>query len=590
MKRTPADEGLIETLRSIVGRRHILTGTRRTERYRKGFRSGEGDALAVVFPGSLLEQWDILQACVATDAVIIMQAANTGLTEGSTPTAGDYGRPVVIINTLRMDRIDLIDGGRQIISFPGGTLFKLEAMLKPLGRQPHSVIGSSCIGASIVGGISNNSGGALIKRGPAYTELALYARVDERGILQLVNNLGISLGSSPEEILGRLDRKEYGPEHVRHDGLAASDGGYADRIRDVDADSPARFNADVRCLREASGSAGKLSIFAVRLDTFAVEGPEQIFYIGTEEPEVLTHIRRHILSSFEELPVAGEYIHRDAFDITRRYGKDTFLMIDKLGTGMMPRFFALKGRIDATLNKVPFLPKNLADRILQAAADIWPEVLPRRLVEYRDRYSHHLMLKMSGKGVEEASTFLNWYFEQNEQSARGGWFLCTEDEGRKAFLHRFAAAGAAIRYATVSNQAEDMVALDIALPRNAKQWAEMLPQALQDKCLTRLYYGHFFCHVFHQDYVIRKGVDPQTCKDELLAHIEARGAEYPAEHNVGHIYKAKPALADFYKTLDPTNTFNPGVGKMSKFKFFCCDCDAENRAAAELASATGRLR
>jgi D-lactate dehydrogenase len=74
---------------------------------------------------------------------------------------------------------------------------------------------------------------------------------------------------------------------------------------------------------------------------------------------------------------------------------------------------------------------------------------------------------------------------------------------------------------------------------------EALPQLLQDKCLARLYCGHFFCHVFHQDYVIRKGVDPKACKDELLAHFHSRGTEYPAEHNVGHIDKAKPPLADF---------------------------------------------
>ena len=44
------------------------------------------------------------------------------------------------------------------------------------------------------------------------------------------------------------------------------------------------------------------------------------------------------------------------------------------------------------------------------------------------------------------------------------------------------------------------------------------------------------------------------------------GAEYPAEHNVGHEYLAKPILSDFYKKLDPTNFFNPGVGQTSKNK------------------------
>ena len=87
-----------------------------------------------------------------------MQAANTGLTGGSTPAApsseaGGYDREVVIVSTLRMDRIRLLGGGRQALCFPGATLHRLEWMLKPLGREPHSVIGSSCIGASVMGGV-----------------------------------------------------------------------------------------------------------------------------------------------------------------------------------------------------------------------------------------------------------------------------------------------------------------------------------------------------------------------------------------------------------------------------------------------------
>lgn len=53
---------------------------------------------------------------------------------------------------------------------------------------------------------------------------------------------------------------------------------------------------------------------------------------------MLTEIRRHILAKFEHLPVAGEYMHRDIYDIAEQYGKDTFLMIDKLGTDKMPFF------------------------------------------------------------------------------------------------------------------------------------------------------------------------------------------------------------------------------------------------------------
>lgn len=74
------------------------------------------------------------------------------------------------------------------------------------------------------------------------------------------------------------------------------------------------------------------------------------------------------------------------------------------------------------------------------------------------------------------------------------------------------------------------------------------------------------CHVLHQDYIVRKGVDIKALKAQMLELLEKRGAEYPAEHNVGHLYKAKPDLADFYKSFDPTNSMNPGIGKMSKKK------------------------
>ena len=52
----------------------------------------------------------------------------------------------------------------------------------------------------------------------------------------------------------------------------------------------------------------------------------------------------------------------------------------------------------------------------------------------------------------------------------------------------------------------------------------------------------------------------------MLKLLHARGAEYPAEHNVGHLYEAKPALREHYRRLDPTNSFNPGIGKTSRKK------------------------
>lgn len=558
------DQGFISDLRRIVGRRHVLTDRRATERYRRGFRSGEGEAEAVVRPGTLVEFWRVLNACVTGDRIVIMQAANTGLTEGSTPS-GSYDRPVVLINTRRMNRIDLLEQGRQVLSFPGATLFALENLLAPLQREPHSVIGSSCIGASIIGGVCNNSGGALVERGPVYTELSLFARITGNGRLELVNNLGLDLGEEPEEILSRLDSGDYRRDPLPSNARASRDD-YPDRVRDIDADTPARFNADPSGLHEASGCAGKLAVFAVRLDTFPKAEQVQSFYIGTPDAATLGRLRRALLSDLTALPVSAEYMHRDAFDLSAEYGKDTVMMIDRLGTSRLPGFFALKGSFDAFAKRVPFLPRNLSDRVLQRASSLRRRILPDRLIEWRDRYPHHLILQARNAGVAETRDLLTRFFAAES----GAFFECTPREAKLASLNRFAAAGAAVRYQAIhADRCEGVLALDIALRRNDAEWFETLPPHLTERLEKTIYYGHFLCHVLHQDYVVKKGEDMAEIKAEMLRILDQRGAEYPAEHNVGHLYAAKPELARFYRDLDPTNSMNPGIGKMSKCRNYC---------------------
>lgn len=554
---------LINELKVLVGKAYTLTDNAKIQPYSKGFRFGFGDAMAVVRPATLLEIWQVLQACTKADVIVIMQAANTGLTGGSTPDGNDYDRPIAIVNTMRINQIQLIDDARQIIGFPGSTLFGLEDVLAPYGREPHSVIGSSCIGASIVGGICNNSGGALVQRGPAYTELSLFAEVDKKGALVLVNNLGIDLGSTPEEILTKLEEQRYTKAEIKHSEKRASDNEYHERVRQIDEDTPARFNNDGRRLHEASGCAGKLAVFAVRLDTYPIPKRQQVFYIGTNDPEVLAQIRRDILSGFKSLPVSGEYLHRDCYDASKKYGKDTFIVIDKFGSKYIPALFLIKRKVDRIADKFKFLPNKISDRMMQYLSYLWPNHLPDKMEAYREQYEHHWILEMSDQGVDEAKTYLDTFF----QSHQGNYFECTPQEGEKAILHRFVAGGAVGRYQAMhSKELGAIMTMDIAFPRNEQDWFETLPPEIDDLIAVKLYYGHLFCHVMHQNYILKKGVDAKALKQKLLALFDARGAEYPAEHNVGHEYVAKPALKAFYKKLDPTNTFNPGIGKTSKLK------------------------
>lgn len=163
-------------------------------------------------------------------------------------------------------------------------------------------------------------------------------------------------------------------------------------MRDISATTPARYNADPRRLYEASGSAGKLAIFALRIDTFQADDETQVFYIGSNDPEELESIRRDMLSTFENLPIAGEYMHRSAYDLSRRYGKDLFLFLQTFGTDKIPLAFSIKSRFDGITEKLR-LGSAISDRLLQFVTGLLPDHLPIRLNSFRDGYEHHLLLK-----------------------------------------------------------------------------------------------------------------------------------------------------------------------------------------------------
>ena len=271
-------------LSNLVGKENLLLLQKEIKPFATGIRVGKGKAEAVIFPISLLQIWQILKIALKNNLIIIMQAANTGLTGGSTPDGENYDRKILIINTLKIDKIIYLNNSKQIIAFAGSALYKLEELLEKENRSPHSIIGSSCIGASIVGGVCNNSGGNLLKRGPAFTELSIFAKIDKNGELKLVNNLEVNLGDTPEEILTNLEKENFSEKEIMKSNKLASDKDYERRVRDINSSEPARYNSDKRRLFEASGCAGKIAVFAVRLDTFKKENSKKIFFLGTNNP------------------------------------------------------------------------------------------------------------------------------------------------------------------------------------------------------------------------------------------------------------------------------------------------------------------
>jgi len=236
-----------------------------------------------------------------------------------------------------------------------------------------------------------------------------------------------------------------------------------------------------------------------------------------------------------------------------------------MGPSFIPKFFEFKRKVDLIAEKFSFLPNKFSERLMQLLSNFWPNHLPRRMEQYRELYEHHWIIEMSDEAIDEAKIYFKKFFKNNE----GSFFECTEKEAKKAILHRFVAASAVGRYHVINQKKSgEMMSMDIAFPRNEKDWFEKLPPEIDQLFEMKLYYGHLFCHVLHQNYIVKKGVDVEELKKKLLKIYNDRGAEYPAEHNVGHEYYAKPSLLNFYKKLDPTNALNPGIGLTSKRKYW----------------------
>lgn len=560
----------VAEISSILEPQQIISHSDKIKRFSQGIRVGGGKAQMVLRPNSLLQLWYLLEACVRHNKIVIVQAANTGVTGGSTPYGDDYDRDIIIISTLSINQTVLLNGGSQVLAYAGSTLYELEDKLDAIHRSPHSVIGSSCIGASIIGGVCNNSGGSLVNRGPAYTEYSLYAAVDEQGKLQLCNELGglleKDLGQSPAEILKRLDEGRFSTEDRLDDGKLASDIEYQHRVRQIDEDSPSRFNSDPRRLHKASGCAGKLAVIAVRLDTFEKPRREKVFYLGTNNPADFNLVRRAILSEFNSLPELGEYMHQSYFDAADLYAKDTFLIIKKLGTRYLTRLWSLNASIESFLARLKVFPPRFVDRITLMLARLMPDHLPQRIRNFRGLYEHHLMVKAIDDNIEEMESLMRRL--SSSSGFKGDYFACDNEEAEAALLHRFVAGGAMPRIGEFDKKnVEGLMPLDIALRRNDDAWPELL-KMIQEEQAKPLALSHFFCNVFHLDFIVKKGVDLEALKKSVMEKLDTRGAKYPAEHNVGHYYEAEQEHKDFYQSLDPTNSFNAGVGKMSKNRFY----------------------
>lgn len=256
-----------------------------------------------------------------------------------------------------LDTVFPIDDGERVVCLAGVGLATLQQFVQEQfpDRESHSILGSTFLNPTTAAGVAFGSGGTQMRKGPAFTERALYLKVipDKFGksTVKVINTLGVK-GLDSEE--GEFD------SHIRHDGVIrqldsyiaavksgitktmkksnnthgkkpASDTEYRSRIckhgKEVN-----RFNADTSGC-DCNRSEGKVLIMASVHDTFPKPSKAKTFWISFDSLKTALQFRRQVcLDNPNDVPVSMEYMDRDSFDVIDGSGRVLGNTIKAVGT------------------------------------------------------------------------------------------------------------------------------------------------------------------------------------------------------------------------------------------------------------------
>lgn len=605
---TEEQRNLPTKLRSIVGKDNALSGSlseASSAPYLKGARLGEGSALAIVKPQTIQEAIDCLQSIVDADCTIIPQGANTGLTGGSTPrdgggSGGDDNssstpnRPAVVMSMRDLNAAFPIDDGKRVVCLAGTGISDLSAKVASWfpDRESHSVLGSMFLNPTTAAGVAYGSGGTQLRKGPARTDRALYAKVDRdkwgANVITIVNTLGIDgiedtdFQPGKGSVVEQLDiyardvkegyRRTMGKSSESKCGTAqASDAQYPLKVSRDDG-SVSRFNADTEG-EDCNRSEGKVLILATVHDTFPRPEHSKTYWVSFADLETALAFRREVcLDNPSDLPVSVEYMDRDSFDVVDGAGRVMGNLIKVIGAGsIMGKLWQLKLWIEA----LPFDGAPLfCDKVLYNLNSFTPPLLPSRIMDAGKTMDHHVAMTIGEFGDGTLDRALERFdkFVKDLGEDKIKVYECSgKSEETSLMAFRFVAA-AAFRTWCVGNGKQG-ISIDYALPKNGGAVPSLGNDdsvgTSQPLPVKRMRYSHFGCNVVHEDLAYEAGVDVHSAKMALKKSVEYKSqGKLPAEHGHGTEYHAPEQTQLRWKKMDPLNVFNPGVGGLStKFRY-----------------------
>lgn len=558
-----AQKQLPAQLGKIVGAGNVKSGVTL-----KGSRLGQGTAMAVVRPGSLQEAVEVLKACVAADVAVLPQGANTSLTGGSIPRDSS-DRPTVVINMRRLSKILPVGKeGNMVLCFAGAGIFDLQERLKnEFNRDSHSVLGSLFLNPSVAAGICYGSGGTQMRKGPAFTNRALYCKVGKDGEVTLVDTLGLT--ETGEKAIAKLDgAKELSPSDLNPScTLAASWPEYTKVITNFDS-AVARYNADTRG-EDCNRCEGKVMILATLHDTFPMPKSSRVLWAACKDFQTAQALKREVcLTSATCLAKSCEYMNRDTYDAVDKAGRILIKMIEVVGMRNLEPLWNMKLVVESL--PIPFATV-ICDKFLWWLNNLLPKSLPKSLQELGEAYDHHLLIELAeySDGEVKAMEAMLEKFSQARPGQVKVHFCDDPFEKTRATLFRFAVAPA-FRTQCIGLGMQGL-SIDYSLPKSFTSYPALPEQEFPIR--NRLVYSHLGCNVFHEDFVFGPEVDVDKAKKAFKKAVEGTGGKLPAEHGHGTEYHAPKDAKDRWMAMDPINVMNPGVGGTSFKKNYapCCD-------------------
>lgn len=585
-------------LAKIVGEENVILGLQEdahNTKYLKGSRIGRGSALAIVSPTSLQDAVKVLQLIVDAGCVCIPQGQNTGLTGGSVPRDG-YDRPSIILSMRHLDTMFPIDNGERVVCLAGAGIASLANNLALWGfpnRESHSTLGSTFLNPTTAAGIAFGSGGTQLRKGPAYTDRALYAKVFQdkwgKNVIEIVNTLGIegiedtdfvdkSVGSAIEQldiyahdVKTGYTRPMASSSDSKYGIAIASARNYPYHVckcnDDEEGNSVARSNSDTTGI-ECNRSEGKVLILATVHDTFPKAKKSKSYWISFEDFQTAQLFRKEVcLNNPKDLPISVEYMDRDSFDVIDSSGRIMGNIIKFIGMGS---FISLLWNVKLKIEALPFDgAETICDKALYYGNKFAPALLPTRMMESGKKMDHHITMTVGDFGGDELDRTLERMANfEKQHKGKVKVFECEDSSEEMSLIaFRFVAAPA-FRTWCVGENAQGF-SVDYALPKSCILVPSIGNGADDPIPLKRMRYSHFGCNVVHEDLAFPLGIDVNQAKYALKERVEKQfGGKLPAEHGFGTEYTPPLDTTKRWQKMDPLNVMNPGIGGLSsKFKY-----------------------